>query len=46
MSVAPVAMAQRHAVEQTTRELLTERDPAGEVVHWLKTIAEMATFSG
>ncbi len=28
-----------------TRELLTERDSAGEVVYWLMTIAEMASFS-
>ena len=36
----------RHAVEQMTSALLTERDPDREVVHWLKTIAEMASFSG
>ncbi len=36
----------RHAVEQMTAELLRERDPTGEVVRWLATIAEMACVSG
>ena len=28
---------------QMTADLLVQRDPAGEVLQWLKLIAEMAT---
>jgi hypothetical protein len=33
----------RDAVDRMTPERLTERDPAGEVIGWLRTIAELAT---
>jgi hypothetical protein len=33
----------RDAVERMTPERLAERDPAGEVISWLRMIAELAT---
>ena len=33
----------REAVDRMTPERLAERDPAGEVIGWLRTIAELAT---
>ena len=33
----------REAVLQMTTDLLAQRDPAGEVLQWLRLIAEMAT---
>jgi hypothetical protein len=33
----------RDAVDRMTPERLAERDPAGEVIGWLRTIAELAT---